>query len=133
VSANGPELPVGFPPFLELRRDKHYPISESLPDVRKILAAPNARFLPWRTRANGHVCYVVERTTTIESPIFRRRQDAQAWLKQHPDRTMMNVDPWAKPGDMRIDKRTVRLALDPQGRVHACTLDNRMGMTHISR
>ena len=113
--ANGPELPVGFPPFLETRRGHRYSISKSLPDVRTILANPDAKVLPWRTRVNGRVCYVVERTTTIESPVFHSVQDADTWRKKHPDRPLYTViNRWANPSDMRIDKQTVRLALDPQ-------------------
>lgn len=115
ASTSRPELPVGFPPFLETYREHYYPIPESLPDVRTILADPDAKVLPWRTRVNGHTCYVVERTTITESPVFRSREDAKAWTEQNPDRRVIQtVNASAKPDDKRIDKEIVRLALDPE-------------------
>jgi hypothetical protein len=71
---NFPDLPIGFPPFLLIRHEHYYPIAESLPDVRKILADPATKVLPWRTRVDGHDCYVVERTTTTQTPIFQSRE-----------------------------------------------------------
>ncbi|MBN2022037.1 MAG: TlpA family protein disulfide reductase [Pirellulales bacterium] len=109
-----PELPVGFPPFLEETREHHYPIPQSLPDVRGVLADPESKVLPWRTRVDGRACYVVERTTVAEQPVFASGEDLVNWLKQNPGRQIVQmVDPAAKPGAKRIEKTTVRLALDP--------------------
>jgi hypothetical protein len=101
-SINRPELSAGFPPFLETQRDM-YPIPESLPDVRKVLADPDTKVLPWRIRANGHVCYVVERTTITKGPLFDDRKSVESWQKWNPQ---------AKPE--KIDTEIIRLALDPQ-------------------
>ena len=113
--ASSPGRPVGFPPFLEESRERHYPIPQSLPDIRKLLADPGAKVLPWRTRADGHACYVVEQTTVTESPIFRTFQDFKAWQMRNPGRRVaITLNANTKPGDKRIDKETARVALDPE-------------------
>ena len=78
-----------------------------------ILADPTTKVLPWRTRVDGHDCYVVERTTTTQSPIFHSREEFEAWHKQNPKSPAM-LTPNAAPKNMRIDERMDRVALDPQ-------------------
>ncbi|MGA2256325.1 MAG: hypothetical protein ABSG53_16875 [Thermoguttaceae bacterium] len=110
---NIPEMPPArFPPFL-LVYSEHYIPPHSFPDIGKILADPATKVLPWRTRVGGHVCYVVERTRTTQTPIFRSREAIEAWQKQNPKGSVIvNRDAAAK--DMRIDEYTDRVALDPQ-------------------
>ena len=54
-----PELPVGFPPFLETTKENCIP-PQSLPDIRKVLADPAATILPQPVHVGGHACYVIE-------------------------------------------------------------------------
>ena len=115
VAAERPKLPLGFPPFLLLPREHYYPLPEAFPDICEILADPAAKVLPWRTRVEGHECYVVERTASTESPIFKSQEEALAWRAQNPERkVVLNVNPNSKPGDKRIDEQIDRLALDPR-------------------
>ena len=115
VAAEAPKLPVGFPPYVLFPREHYYPLSEAFPDIRETLADPAAKVLPWRTRVDGHDCYVVERTARTESPIFNSDEEAVAWRKQNPDAKVgLVVNPNAKPGDKRIDEQTDRLAIDPR-------------------
>jgi len=108
-----PELPIGYPPFLLHYRENTIPIAVSFPDVRKILADPGTKLLPWRTRVGGHVCYVVERTRITQTPVFHSREEMEAWYEQNPKGSVIvNRDAAAK--DMRIDEFTDRVALDPQ-------------------
>ena len=51
ATGNFPDLPIGFPPYLLIRHEGYNPIPESLPDVRKFLADPTTKVLPWRTHS----------------------------------------------------------------------------------
>jgi thiol-disulfide isomerase/thioredoxin len=96
-------------------REHYYPLPETFPDIREILADPAAKVLAWRTRVDGHECYVVERTAITESPIFNSDEEAAAWRKQNPDaQVWLIVNPNSKPGDKRIDEEIDRLAIDPR-------------------
>jgi hypothetical protein len=114
-TSNAPQLPLGFVPFLDDSSESYLPASQTLPEVRKILSDPETKLVPWRTRVNGNACYVVERTTVLESPIFKSREELEAWRKRNPNRDIFGViHPGAKPGDVRIDKTRTLLALDPK-------------------
>ena len=112
--SNAPQLPLGFVPFLDQSSESYLPGSQTLPDVRKIVSDPETKLVPWRTRVNENACYVVERTTVLESPIFKSRQELEAWRERNPQGGLAMAHPGAKPGDVRIDKRRTLLALDPK-------------------
>lgn len=115
VRAETPKLTLGFPPYILFPRERYYPLPEAFPDIRGILADPAAKILPWRTRVDGRECYVVERTASTESLIFRFREEGVAWRKKNPDaKVVRTVNPNSNPGDKRIDEKTDRLAIDPR-------------------
>ncbi len=115
IPVETPKLPLGFAPCVLFPREHYGPIAEAFPSICEILADPAAKILPWRTRVDGHVCYVVERTANNESPIFNSQEEAAAWRKQNPDAKVLRiVNPNSKPGDKRIDEAIDRLAIDPR-------------------
>ncbi len=102
-----------------LPADKTLAAEEGFPDILEIVNASETKLLPWRTRVASHECYVLENTTIQRQPIFRSREEADAWTKENPTTVrnrvrVVDIDPNAKPGDVRVQKRTVRLAVDPQ-------------------
>jgi peroxiredoxin len=94
------------------------------PNYQDILISQDTELMPWYTRVNGHVCYVIELVVTAQHPLFKTPEELDAWKKGHPK----EVETWlkaktetgwlsdsrAKSGDVRTVKATTRLAIDPE-------------------
>jgi thiol-disulfide isomerase/thioredoxin len=98
VSPNIPTL-VNFLPYLPAESCL---ASRGFPELLDILDDPNTKLLPWYTRVDGHTCYVLERITKQEKPIFRAKQAAN-----------LKKDTNSSP-TIRVDTTKTRLAIDPE-------------------
>ena len=107
--------PSDFLPFLPTASS--FPRNRSVPDILEVLGDPNLQLLPWCALVNGRLCSVLEHTTTQTQPIFRSQDEAPAWKKTHPQPRSPGptmIDSRAKPDYRRVDKTTIRLAIDPK-------------------
>lgn len=88
----------------------------NFPEILDIVDSPDTKILRWYTRIGGHACYVLEQITTRKQPIFKTREQAYNWRRAHPTKgsRTIDVDPNAKPGDVRVTKTKIRLAIDPK-------------------
>jgi thiol-disulfide isomerase/thioredoxin len=93
-----------------------------LPNFIEILTDPQIRLLPVCTRVDGQMCYILERTRKQQYPIFRNKEQADQWLKEHSReevssenffRPIITIDPQAKDDQKITRTMTTRLALDP--------------------
>ncbi len=91
------------------------PEEASFPKVYEILGASDTKLLPWYTRVGGNICYVLEHTATEQQPVFKSQEEVENWVRMNPEKETqtIEIDPNAKPGEMRVMKTKVRLAIDP--------------------
>lgn len=117
-----PSLPSELP-----TRTKSFP---GFPEVLDILEASDTKLLPWYTRVNNQICYVLEQKTTLQHPLFRNKEEVESWKKANPKEAeawskaarhglVLNIypsggAPWFKPGEIREIETKIRIAIAPQ-------------------
>jgi thiol-disulfide isomerase/thioredoxin len=101
--------------------------NSDFPAVNEILGSPDTQLLPWYTRINGQVCYVLEQTTTLRQPIFRNKAELEKWKVENPEEAnawlkiaryglVFIIYPQGRPGgeDTREVETKFRLAIAPK-------------------
>ena len=97
------------------------------PEILDIFNTPNTKLLPWYTRVNNQICYVLEQKTILQHPLFRNREEVEKWKTANPKKAeawskagrqglviVINLDPRAKPGETREIETKIRIAIAPQ-------------------
>jgi thiol-disulfide isomerase/thioredoxin len=117
---SAPTLPALFP---QMPADPALRWGEGLPNLLDSLKGSRIRLLPVCIRVNDRPCYILERTVKEEYPVFRNRQEADQWDKEHEiqlasrDRSIPRsivINPAAKPEDRTSSTITTLLAVDPK-------------------
>lgn len=117
---SAPTLPAFLP---QIPGDSALRGRGDLPRTFDCLNDSGMRLLPVCTRVNERICYILERTTKEEYPIFRTQQEADQWDEEHEaelasrDKSMPRsvvIDPMAGGEDKVSHRITTRLAVDPK-------------------
>ena len=88
------------------------------PEILDIIKDSDTKLLPWRTRINDQICYVLELTSRLQHPLLKSEKELDEWKTANPEMAKK----WEKAGKLGLtivinDKREVeltqRLAIAP--------------------
>lgn len=86
--------------------------SPDLPDLQKSLHDLDLHLLPQRVMVNGRACFLLESRTTTHPLVFKTKQEADGWIREHPDyKGVRLIDP---SPTTRTFTHVRRIAVDPQ-------------------
>ncbi len=98
----------------------------SIGDVIDSIPVPEAKVLPWCTKIDGRLCYVIETSSKVTMPVFRDHDQWNAWYEANPSEWEMCslggmvvvIDPMASDDQTAYAKQTHRIAVDPESDFH---------------